>query len=89
MNPTKAKHLGPGDDLEMIQSPDQWPCWPVLPMKNWKTAKPGEGPETGIIWHGHPTTILVGCLGLTDWSKAQRIEYGSVEELLEAGWIVD
>ena len=27
------KKLGPGDDLEMMQSPDLWPQWPVLPMK--------------------------------------------------------
>lgn len=82
----KPKRLGPGDDLLMINSPDRWPCWPILPMKNRKNREPR---DLGIILDGQPTTILVGCLGLTDWEKAERIRYNSVEELLADGWIVD
>jgi hypothetical protein len=32
----KAKMLKPGDDLEMMQSPQLWGWYPFLPVKRWK-----------------------------------------------------
>ncbi len=86
---SKEKKLGPGDDAEMIDSPHLWPMWPVLPVKNYKLAGPGEFPETGIIESGNPTVVLVGLLGLTKWETAPQMKYNSIAELLQAGWIVD
>ena len=90
MSDTPAKQLGPGDDLEMIQSPWLWPYSVVLPMKNRTREDPVLGGQLlGIIIAGHPKVILLGTLGLTDWSTAPRIEYASVEALLADSWIVD
>ena len=40
-------------DRAMIQNPDDWPVWPILPMKR---IRHGDA-EMGIILAGHSTTI--------------------------------
>ncbi len=89
IHPELGRPLGPGDDLLMINSPDYWPCYPVLPVKNYASSKPGDFPMTGIIVAGHTSVVLIGTLGLTDWTTAESKTYPSVEALLAAGWIVD
>jgi|GEM_PF-6040018 hypothetical protein len=83
------RQLGPSDDLEMINSPELWPYAFYLPMKNYKRVGPGEFPDTGIIIALRPTRLYLGTLGMTNWGKADFIDYASVEDLLEAGWQVD
>lgn len=85
------KKLGPGDDLEMINSPELWPLWPILAMKRYHKDKPGEFPETGVIFDGEPTTVLVGCIGLTEFThpECEKVTYRTVEDLLADRWIVD
>ena len=83
------RRLGPGDDMEMIKSPELWPYTIYLPMKNYKRVGPGEFPDTGIILAIRPTRVFLGTLGMTRWEKAEHIDYASVEELLAAGWQVD
>jgi len=83
------RRLGPGDDLLMINSPAGWPCWPILPMKNRVKTEPDGSRLLGIILDGNPTTVLIGTLGLTDWKKATKMTYHSVEALLADHWIVD
>lgn len=86
-----GKRLGPGDDLEMIWTPSEWPLYPILPVKNWSKVCPltGMKPMTGIIVHGRERFVIVGTLGLTDFVAAPEMEYPSVEELLEDRWVVD
>jgi len=86
-----ARKLGPGDDLEMIQSPWLWPYSFYLPMKHKTRKDPNlfNSPVTGLILAGKPTVVLLGTLGLTDWTRAARVEYRTVEALLADGWIVD
>lgn len=86
-----VRRLGPGDELEMIDSPHLWPLWPVLPMKNYTKLCPltGQKPMTGLIVAGNVTTVLIGTLGLTDWMTAEEMVYASVQEMLVDGWIVD
>lgn len=91
-----VKRLGPGDDLEMINTPSLWPTWPFLPVKRYE-AEVSEGfhdlamLQLGVIWARRPTTVMLGCLWLTDFAApdAKHISYSSVEELLAASWRVD
>src|SRR5437016_1239090 len=56
--PMTTKHkLGPGDDLQMIQSPGLWPKWPFLPVKRWIN----NDMETGIILacQGQSSTVFI------------------------------
>lgn len=86
------KKLGPGDDLEMINSPDLWPWYPMLPLKNPKMDDP-HMPGTsapGVITVGNPTRVLLGCMFMMYPSESMpHIQYESVQALLDAGWIVD
>ena len=85
------RKLGPGDDKEMILSDDQWPCWPILPVKNHTKICPltKEKPMTGVICSGRRTVVFIGVLGLTHWATAKSMTYASVEALLADGWIID
>lgn len=86
------KKLGPGDDLEMINSPDLWPCWPLLPLKNPKMDDPNM-PGTsapGVIIYTNPTRVILGCMFLMNFTDdTPSIQYESVQAMLDAGWIVD
>lgn len=89
--PDIKRRLGPGDDLEMINNPDLWPLWPVLPLKNPREVDPVDGtkPNLGFIVHGQPTVVVIGVMLLTNLTTARRRGYSSVEALLEDGWEVD
>jgi hypothetical protein len=77
----------PGQDLEMMQDPDEWPRWPQLCLK-----RTGDylGPRYGflvaipelkpIVWHG-----IVG----TVQANRPCTEYINFRELLADGWLVD
>lgn len=85
------KALGPGDDVEMINTEELWPHWPVLPVK--KRTNGPDSPECGVIASGNLTTVRMLNIFM-GWTKeqfdnAKTYEYASVEELVADGWVVD
>lgn len=81
----------PGEDLQMMQDPDEWPYWPQLPLKRRFRDKPRKpGPMYGFlvaIPELRPI-VFVGLIGAVQENRP-TIEYSSFEELLEDGWLVD
>lgn len=78
-----ARKLGPGDDLEMINTPEQWPAWPYLPMKYIEQGYPQAGfffaMKAGPVFYlGNIYTPL----------DATKTEF-TPEEVIAKGWIVD
>lgn len=73
-------------DAEFIRDPEQWPLWPVLPMKrnsNTLAYLLGDPPETG------PITLWLGNFRGPAAHGEHSMEYSSVEAMLAAGWRVD
>jgi hypothetical protein len=72
---------------EMMTHPDEWPAWPVLPLK--KRGKPG---ETGFLTEdvmGEPIKPSVRIGNIYAAESGPVVQYGSFEALLDAGWVVD
>lgn len=86
-----TKRLGPGDDLEMINSPALWPWRHYLPVKNPEEVDPvmGTKPNVGVIVSGQLTVVHIGCLFTKEFSRGEKRTYPSVEALIADGWIVD
>lgn len=78
-------------DLTMLQHPERWPRWPVLPLKRYH-GKPDD-PELGLIIAGgaSPIRVYLGCIflfsGPTHTSK--YMEYPSLAAVIGDGWWVD
>jgi hypothetical protein len=86
--------MGPGDDREMIESPDKWGS-PLLALKrfyDWvgNDCRDKFGlPQFGVlIGHEGPTVYLTN-LFMPELDSCDKLEYNSVDELLAAGWTVD
>jgi hypothetical protein len=83
-------------DLKMMQSPDDWPRWPLLPIK--KPIK-GQFPDTAVLFaDGTATVIWVNPFTLserpgTTWAEkfdgAKKQAYVSFEAMIDDGWRVD
>lgn len=86
--------LGPGDDLQMMQSPDLWPIWPILPMK-----KSDEHNKPGLLIEIMASYEYAWVPGATTFEKVaptdprvQRFakdNTAKLEEILADGWVVD
>jgi hypothetical protein len=81
---------------EMIESPDDWPRWPMLPMKRPNPDMTGQM-QVGIITatEGKMTTVY-----LTDMFSAHKLNdvpdedrpklvYQDTAAILDDGWVVD
>lgn len=88
---TAVRKLGPGDDIEMMQTPDQW-THSFLPLKRTPSILPlnhparMSGDDLGILtMGGGPTVRLGNMFKLTD----EIIRYDSFQAIYDAGWRVD
>jgi len=76
-------------DMDMIHSPNLWPCWPFLPVKRYVDRKC----IVGIVTHDDVRTVhdLNLARGWTseEFDVALATPYASVEAMLEDGWMVD
>jgi hypothetical protein len=96
------------DDAGMLGLPrdaaeDNWPQFPLIPVKNYKRADKEDGgmPMCGIVLHPSiaPKSIayFVAIINLFDLGKdvvgsltaAKRVKYESFEEMVGDGWVVD
>ena len=80
------------DHAEFLRSPDRWPAWPVCPLKR-PARRKEDWIECGVVidqeehrWTVYLTNLFMLPGGLED---CERIPYGSLEELLHDGWVVD
>ncbi len=86
------KHKTERDDRAFLLSPDDWPRWPILPMKKkgefWKEER-----GHGFVFAGHPDTIYFK--NIWDIKAEDKVAdypkqvYADVDALLADGWIVD
>ncbi len=87
--PEEARIIAERDDKAMIENPQLWPCWPVLPVVN-RGAYDPEHPlgNDGLIMSGRPTVVVLSNMFMRRVVEP-CIEYESVDALLAAGWTVD
>ena len=79
-------------DLAFMNTPEEWPCWPVLPLK--KTGASWGNPKgLGFMVGGLGATVFVGFMFIgPDWSPGlhkDKITYDSFEAIIADGWRVD
>ena len=77
-------------EIEQIHAIDNWPNWPLLPMKKWEDGKL----EVGLLLDGLlPVRPIIYKANLyaqpSEVLAAETIEFPSWEALLDAGWRVD
>ena len=92
---SEPKKLGPGDDLEMMRSFDNWPVWPTLPMKRYVDGQL----EPAILVELITSYQYAFVPGVTMYDKVKasdpRIERFSkdnierLQAILADGWMVD
>ena len=80
------------EDAEFLRNPDRWPTWPVCPLKR-PPRRREDWIECGMVidqeehrWTVYLTNLFMLPEGLKD---CERIPYGSLEQLLLDGWVVD
>ena len=72
------------NDKAFILDQGQWPMWPILPMKN--------GYDGGFLTRdsvkpGGRVALFAGNIFSSE--PAAQLEFGSIEDMLAAGWRVD
>lgn len=77
-------------DVAFAQTPERWPVFPVLPLKHQRDQDEDGSRQLGVIFAFEPTTVYIGCLGLTDFAAldAKRQHYPTTEAIFE-DWLVD
>jgi len=74
-----------------LQSPDEWPCWPVCPVKKYvegSTAWPVLGYVISGTFDVVEGNIYLFGAGKVD-NKTQVHSYESAEDVVDDGWVVD
>lgn len=81
------------DDEEMMQSPEKWPLWPVLPVKQRNGMSSS---RLGIMREGafgvKPVVYLVTLYEVKtgqSWDDLEKFEYLDFEGVVDDGWVVD
>jgi hypothetical protein len=83
---------------KMMENPDLWPVWPVLPVK--RHTNDSSWPETGVImavkdWM--TTVCILNMFSIPSGTSVLEVRkmaskeymYDSVDALLDDGWVVD
>ena len=87
------------DHKGFMADPNKWPHWPILPVKQrvgMALPKLGIMRDTGgilektgrvepVVWLTNLWEVGAG----KPWDSIEKIEFGSFDELIEAGWVVD
>ena len=78
------------DDKGIIQTPDIWANWPILPLIR---PREGSSPEVGVMIDGGGLVVyLINMYYVQTQEQLNRtpsLTYGSIEALLDDGWKVD
>jgi hypothetical protein len=76
----------PGQDLLMMQDPDEWPLWPQLPLK--RRGYPGERSGFLVAIPELKPIVYLGNVGTVVENRQFKV-YSGFGELVEDGWLVD
>lgn len=81
--------MEPATDREFILDQENWPRWPVLPLKRprWEGAFLAGPDLTRHLREGAPIRLVVRWGA--DWKPLDYQEYADVDALLADGWVVD
>ncbi|PYS90518.1 MAG: hypothetical protein DMF62_04965 [Acidobacteria bacterium] len=77
----------------MVGNFDEWPRWPVLPMK--KEVYTGrDNEDLGVMVEEDSDTYNIYLVNLfrlkdVDWSTAPVVKFDTIEDLIDNGWRVD
>lgn len=71
-------------DLELMRAVDEWPRWPVLPVKRYRNGLPQFGVLAEVAGAVQPIVY-----GHIPRGLAPGAEYDSLEALAADGWRVD
>lgn len=81
-------------DIDMMKHEDEWPLWPLLPVK--KYPQPGCAPIVGVLAAGQgPKVYLIGILDVKTGLLGDVLDgvptkdFNSFEHLVAEGWMVD
>lgn len=81
------------DDLLQMSDDSTWPIYPFLPMKRPINDGSGRFPEFGVLVAGKRSTIYAQSIGEVIEKgfddKQVQVAFGTFEELIENGWVVD
>lgn len=75
-------------DLEMMKTPDRWPIWPRLPLKNPETDAHGYLANTSTTDNTVEPKIFTHYI-FEAHNSDDFIQFDSLEAIVEAGWTVD
>jgi len=77
-------------DLAMMRRPSSWPAYPCLPLKRSHTKEPHIGV---LVDTQGPIVFLANLFALAQGEEtlegAEKLEYGSLQAILDDGWYVD
>ncbi len=84
------------DDLTMIGCPNNWPLWPVLPLKM-RPRNDGSFPKCAVLYEPLGPEAFgqlwfyedVNPFGMPDPLPAPTKIYESAQEVVDDGWVVD
>lgn len=82
---------GRPSEAAMVRDPDQWPQWPVLPMKNREQREHGS-PAIGFLQDtgiAEPVVLYHGNIFDGGRDDLATTVFQTVDDLLGAGWVVD
>ncbi len=75
-------------DLDMMKTPDRWPIWPRLPLRNPETDEHGYLANTSTTDNTVEPKVFMHYVFEVHNSDDFK-NYGSLEEIVDAGWTVD
>lgn len=78
--------------LEFLRTPDEWPNWPLCPVK--KRMVTNVANDVGLVIEGpsgtEPVVFLCNLWRVKeDFDTATQLKYESLEALVADGWMVD
>jgi hypothetical protein len=88
-------------DLEMIENPNRWPNWPVLPVKRPRLKDDTGFPQLGVIFEVPAQRYTVHVLNMIMFAEApadqhekllreaEKFAYPDAAAMLADGWVVD
>ena len=73
----------------MMGSPDRWPLWPRLPVKQRGSRGPDGFPNMGLIWEDNLQPFKIYTGAWQNHPTGPFIEYENAAAAVDDGWVVD